>query len=459
MAGIGFELKRVLNKGTLTSLMQTYSISAILSSGPWVISMVVVMLIGFVSIAISEVNGGAGREFQSVVTYILMLASSLVVSSFFQLPFTRFVADRIFEGRDDLVLPNFFGLLLVVSILGFLFVLPLSLWLFETQSTLFLIIFNATFLTLNSVWIANILATSLRFFKITIYAYIGSYALIFVLAIYATPFGKEGLLGAFLVGNVLLLFILIMAIIYHYPSKMLLRFDFFKRETFYYKLGIASVFYNLGVWIDKVIFWYTPSTSYSVVDNLHASVVYDLPIFLAYLAIIPGMAVFFYRLEADFSENYDNYYDLVRNEGTLGGIKRHRYKMIGTIRLALREILIVQGIFNLILFLFSDAIFEFFEIPKLYLPLFYIDLIGTQLQLGFMSVLAILFYLDRQREAMIMSILFFVFNALGTWASIEAGAFFYGYGFSISLLFVFTISLMWLSNIINRLEYETFMLQ
>ncbi len=458
MAGIGFELKRILKKGTLSSMLETYTISAVLSSGPWVISMIVMMLIGFVSFAISNAQSQT-NEFQSIVTYVLMLASSLIFSSFFQLPFTRFVADRIFEKKDYLVLPNFFGLIVVIFIIGALFVIPFSLWLFYSQSNLFLILFISTFLTLNGVWITNILATSLRFFKITIIAYAVSYMLIFILAMVFKDHSKEGLLFSFLIGNLLLFFILVMAITYHYPSPYLIRFDFFKKKGFYYKLGITGLFYNLGIWIDKIIFWYSPITGYNVVDNLRTSIVYDLPIFLAYLAIIPGMAVFFYRLEADFSENYDKFYDAVREKGTLFVIRKERYKMIDTIRLSLREILIVQGIFNLILFMVSQPLFSMLNLPQLYLSLFYIDLIGTQLQLGFMSVLAILFYLDRQREAMVLSILFFALNAIGSYLSILAGPFFFGYGFAISLLIVFIISLIWLRYTMRRLEYETYMLQ
>jgi polysaccharide biosynthesis protein PelG len=48
----------------------------------------------------------------------------------------------------------------------------------------------------------------------------------------------------------------------------------------------------VGLWIDKVFFWYSESTGHQVIGPLHASVVYDFPIFLAYLSIIPGMAVF-----------------------------------------------------------------------------------------------------------------------------------------------------------------------
>ena len=458
MAGIGFELKKILKKGTLGSILHTYSISAALSSGPWVISMIVIMLIGFVSFSISKTSTHSS-EFQSIITYVMMLASSLIFSSFFQLPFTRFVADRIFEKKEYLVLPNFFGLLLVTFVSGLLFIVPFSLWFFHTQSNLFLLLFIATFLVLNGVWISNILATSLRFFRITILAYLVSYLLIFVLAILLKPYGKEGLLFAFLLGNMLLFFILVMAIIYHYPSHYLVRFDFFDRKSFYYKLGITGLFYNMGIWADKVIFWYSPVTGHAVIDRLHTSIVYDMPIFLAYLSIIPGMAIFFYRLEADFSENYDRYYDAVRTNGTLKTIRHERYKMIETIRVALREILIVQGIFNLLIILVAPHLFAVLKIPQLYLSLFYVDLLGTQLQLGFMSVLAILFYLDRQKEAMVLSILFFFFNALGSYISIGLGPYFFGYGFTTALLVLFLLSLIWLRYVIKRLEYETFMLQ
>ena len=458
MAGIGFELKKILKKGTLSSILETYSISAVLSSGPWVISMIVIMLVGFVSVAISKTTAQSDN-FQAITTYVVIMASSLVFSSFFQLPFTRFVADRIFENKDYLVLPNFFGLLVVLLFFGTLFAVPFSLWLFQTQSNLFILLFISTFLVVNGVWISNILATSLRFFRITILAYLVSYILIFILSLVFKEMGKDGLMLAFLIGNTLLFFILTMAIVYHYPSPYIVRFDFFKRKGFYFKLGITGLFYNVAIWVDKVIFWYSSVTGVVVVDNLHSSIVYDLPIFLAYLAIIPGMAVFFYRLEADFSENYDNYYDAVRDDGTLLTIRKERYKMIDTIRLSLREILIVQGIFNLIIFMISQPLFSLLKLPQLYLSLFYVDLIGTQLQLGFMSVLAILFYLDRQKEAMILSMIFFVVNALGSYFSIQAGPYFFGYGFAIALLIVFIISLLWLRHTMQRLEYETFMLQ
>lgn len=38
MAGIGFELRKILKRDSLLSLMQAYSYAALISSGPWIMS-------------------------------------------------------------------------------------------------------------------------------------------------------------------------------------------------------------------------------------------------------------------------------------------------------------------------------------------------------------------------------------------------------------------------------------
>lgn len=458
MAGIGFQLKKIADRGTLTSLLKAYGYSAALSSGPWVISMIVIFLIGFINIYFFN-SGENTIKFQIIVTYALMMASSLIFTGFLQLPFTRYVADRVFEGREDRVLPNFFGLLFVILFFGFFIAFPLSQWLLYDQSEFFITLAISTFLVLSCVWISNILAVSLRFYKYIILAYFIAYLLILLLSLLLQPYGIEGLLFSFLAGNVLLLLLLMIAIVKHYPSPYFMQFDIFKKENFYWTLAIAGLAYNLGVWADKIIFWYHPLTGTNVIGHLNSSMVYDMPIFLAYLSIIPGMAVFFYRLEVEFAEQYDLYYSAVRQGGVLDQIDRYRNGMIDVVRTSIREILTIQGIFNIGILIISEPLFEALKMPKLFLPLFYIDLIGTQIQLGFMSILAFLFYIDRRKEAMILSILFFVGNVLLTFGSIKLGPYFFGYGFAVSLLIVFIGSLFYLRKVLKRLNYETFMLQ
>ena len=171
------------------------------------------------------------------------------------------------------------------------------------------------------------------------------------------------------------------------------------------------------------------------------------------------MAIFFYRLEADFSEKYDLYYNSVRNGGTLKAIQTYRDDMVYVIRHAIHEIIIIQSIVDIILFLTVPYLFTYLHIPQLYLGLLYVLTIGAMLQLAFMSVLAILYYLDRKVVAMWLSVAFFVLNTVLTLLSIDMGPAMFGYGYTVSLLLVFTASVIIIRKEMDRLNYETFMLQ
>ena len=457
MAGIGFELKKILKEDRLLSLAKVYGYSAILSSGPWVVSIVAILLVGFINLA----NYGADSDvyrFQVVITYAIALASSLIITGIVQLPLTRYIADLIFNHREDEILPAYFGALFLSWIIGLPLVIPFYLWMFDGQSMVFIIGVVATFLVLCGVWISSILATSLKYYNGVVWSYFIAYALIVFVSIYAGD-TIEKLIYIFFIGNAFLLVILMTLIIKSYDSTIFFKVDFFLAKNFYWTLAIAGLTYNLGAWVDKFIFWYNPATGYAVIGKLHASLVYDMPIFLAYLSIIPGMAIFFYRLEADFSEKYDLYYNSVRNGGTLKAIQTYRDDMVYVIRHAIHEIIIIQSIVDIILFLTVPYLFDYLHIPQLYLGLLYVLTIGAMLQLAFMSVLAILYYLDRKVVAMWLCIAFFVLNTVLTLLSIDMGPAMFGYGYTVSLLLVFTASVIIIRKEMDRLNYETFMLQ
>jgi len=457
VAGIGFELRKILKEDRLLSLTKVYGYSAILSSGPWVISIIAIILVGFLNLANLGEASDAFR-FQVVITYAIALASSLIITGVLQLPFTRYVADLIFNHKEDEILPSYFGAIFMAWGLGLPLVIPFYIWVFEEQSFIFIIGVVSTFLVLCGVWISSILAASLKYYNGVVWAYFISYALI-VLASYYFGDSIEVLIYIFFIGNAILFTILMTLIIKSYNSTIFMKIDFFLEENFYWSLGVAGLSYNLGAWVDKFIFWYHPATGHAVLGKLNASVVYDMPIFLAYLSILPGMAIFFYRLESDFAEKYDLYYDAVRSGGTLGTIKRYRDDMVGVIRHAIHEILMIQGILDIILFLSAPSVFKMLNIPLLYLGLLHILTIGAMLQIAFMSVLAILYYLDRKKVAMWLSISFLVLNTVLTLWSITLGPAFFGYGYTVSLLLVFIASLVVIRNEMDRLDYETFMLQ
>ena len=457
MAGIGFKLRKMAEKNGILGVAGAYSYSAMLSAGPWVISILAILAVGFIQISSGAAIGDVVR-FQIIVTYAFVLAATLILSGFLQLPFTRFIADLIYARREDEVLGNLFGVLFFIWVAGILLYGVLT-WVLLPQTPLTVkVLVVSIFVLLSAVWVSNTVVNSLQYFNRIVLAYSIAYLLI-VLGAYFVGSSLTRLLYLFLLGNALLLTVMMILVAIRYNSDRLLRFDFFKAGNFYLSLGLAGLFYNLGTWIDKIIFWYHPLTGEAIFGRIHHSIVYDVPVFLAYLSIVPGMAIFFYRLETDFAEVYARYTEDIANRGTLSVIRGERNDMATIIRLSLVEILLLQAIVDLFIYHYSDVIFHWLHIPQLYLSLFFVLTVGAMLQLLFMSILAVLFYLDRRVEAMWLTLLFFLLNAGLTWLSIILGPSFYGYGYAVSLLISFAASVAVLNYVMKRLVYETYMLR
>jgi uncharacterized membrane protein len=98
-------------------------------------------------------------------------------------------------------------------------------------------------------------------------------------------------------------------------------------------------------------------------------------------------------------------------------------------------------------------------ISTLYLPLLHIDVIATSLQVLFLGILNIFFYLDRRRLVLVLTVLFVALNGLFTGITLFFGPNVYGYGFACALLVVVFLGVCLLNRCFDSLEYETYMLQ
>lgn len=456
MAGIGFEIRRILRRESFLNLLEAYGLAGIISSGPWVLSVLGVMLIGIISINLTEPDI---LIIQFLVSVTYLMASSLVLSGIFQHVFTRWVADRLYSRQNGLILPNLMGLIWVTTLLALLIGGAVAgLWLRDT-GLLYRLLMIANFVVLCNLWLVTIFLSSMKSYRRIVILFALGYATAVVTSTQLAPWGLEGLLGGILLGHSLLFFSFFYTIIRQYPGNSFIAFDFLQRSQIYPSLIFTGLLFNAAVWADKFIFWFHPDTSQQVIASLRASVIYDLPIFLAYLSIIPGMAVFLVRMEADFAEAYDRFYTAVREGDTLERINRFRDEMVIIARNGIYEIFKVQGLTVIVLFLWGPEILAAIGISPLYLPLFQIDLVAVAIQLLLLAIQNVLFYLDARGINVTLCVLFFVSNIVFTLITIGLGASFYGYGFAGAALISALTGLFLLSRKFDRLEYETFMLQ
>jgi uncharacterized membrane protein len=331
---------------------------------------------------------------------------------------------------------------------------------FPEQTVLYRLLFVVGLAVMSAIWIATVFLTGMKHYRAIVFIFFVGYSATLGLALLFRPFlGMDGLLLGFVLGHYLLLMGMIWLVYRNYHSDRFVAFDIWKPGAMYLSLMATGFFFNLGAWIDKLMFWYFPDTGQQVIGPLHASVIYDFPIFLSYLSVIPGMAVFLVRIETDFVEYYIKFYDAVREGATLDYIERMRNHMVYHVQRGLFDIAKIQAIAVLVTFALGGVLLEWIGISPLYLPLLYVDVVGAALQVVLLGILNVLFYLDQRRAVLALTMMLPATNVVLTAISLFLGPAWFGYGFALSMLITVLTGVWILNRKLEHLEYQTFMLQ
>jgi hypothetical protein len=113
MAGIGFELRKLLQRDSYFALVRAYAYAGLISSGPWVLSIVGLVVIGVMSVNIVVPNLLV-TQFQVSVTYLI--AGSLILTGVVQLSLHALGVRPAVCAARDIIVPNFAGVLLVTNL-------------------------------------------------------------------------------------------------------------------------------------------------------------------------------------------------------------------------------------------------------------------------------------------------------------------------------------------------------
>ena len=453
MAGIGFTLRRNLQSESYVGLMRAYAVAAVIGSGPWLISMGSLLCIGLYSQHIGRGTDDVTR-FLGTVTHLM--AVSLIISGLLQLVLVRFVADRLFDKRTDAVFPNLVGAMAAVSLLSGAVAGVESLT-FPPGTGSIRVLFVAGLVILCNVWLLTALMSGLKRYLGVLIVFALGYLAIVGLAGLLAHFGLAGFLLAFVLGQGAMLLGMLTLVRREYPSSHRLSFEFLSPSVAHYDLAAIGALFNIAVWADKFVFWANPVTSIELIGPVRYSIIYDVPIFVSYLSVVPGVAVFFVRIEADFAATYERYFAAVRQGETLKELTRLRDELVTSARAGLFDILRVHGTTVAVLLLLGTPLIGLFGIPAIYSYLFKVDVVGVGFQTFLLGIFTILFYLDYRRLVLWLAATFAVANTGLSLLSQVLGPRFYGFGFAASAALTAAIGLQALSRRLDRLEYETFM--
>lgn len=404
MAGIGFELQKALERKTYTAYLQAYFTAAAYSSGPWICTLIALVLISGAArpvIGVRPVN-----EFTGILVYVY--AASLLISGPIQLVLTRFVADCLYKEDPDGILSAVLDALALAAgisaLAGYLFGLRAGAAFPLLASS------TALLVTVTCLWIVMAYLTAVKQYRAVTGIFVAGAVLSVCLAIGLAlhgGMGARGLVLGYTLGHAAMLAGLFSISTFEFKLVRRPSRDFYRYFATLPGLAAVGFFMNVALWADKFLVW--GMRGFQEVPGLYSNWAYDIPVYLAYLSVMPSQAFFLIKVETNFEQKYQRFLTAVlESPGEV--VVRRKEEMNESLRDGLAQLFKFQGVLSLVVLLMASDLLIALRLHTLSLPLFQLMLLGAYCHFGLLHVLVFLMYLDRRKEMLQILGLFLVLD-------------------------------------------------
>ena len=450
MAGVGFELRRMIeNRRGVIAKVRAYSCAGLISSGPWLMTILTLTLL---NLAGPYLGGTEGYSlFRALVTYAF--AFSLILQGFAQMAVTRRVADLLYTKQYDAVLPAFVATMVGVGLVHAAIGTAFCVWADFSAVLSFLAV--TLFVIIGMTWIALIWLTVVRQYDEVLRAYVYGtlVAMVGVVLLFLSR-GTVGVLAAYTAGQAFTLVLLLRTIMRGMNASGGRDLSVFRSLASFPMLVGVGLFYNAAIWVDKMIFWYQDGIGPHSLVRYHP--LYDTCSFLAYLTVVPALAVNLVRLETAFYERYRAYYGAILGGTPLGVIEDKRRRMLHNLEESMVRLLKTQGAITAVAILFAPVICDTLELPPISIRLFRLTCLGAFFHVLLLINILMQMYFDLRKQALATSLVFFALNGLLAWWSVNRGVETYGIGYALASFMSLLLGYLLLYRSLDQLDYMTF---
>lgn len=417
MAGIGFELQRVLRKGGIGSLIQVAFAGIMIVAGPWLLSIGGIFFISqFAAPALQEGRG----LFIAVVVY--SYAFSLLLFGGVHYIFTRIVADQIYENKfreAGASLLAFSAAVIVLS--GFVAwgaLAPVDVR-FLSHPELFRFASVGLFAVINLLWVMMLFVSLLKNFVGIILSYFAGMAIsVFAAILLGRGSGLGGAMVGFTVGQLAAALFLAALLLRKYRPAGLSRLPrlfavYFHRYRY---LFLSGLFYFWGIWVDKIVFWIGfGSSSSGTYFRLYDA--YDVPVYLASLSMIPGLIYFVVALETDFYLQLMGFLKSLQSR-RLTQIQERKYSLRRNMQRGIWDQSLFQAVVTVGLGIVASKLLPVLGVSAQSAGTFRVLLAAVYFHFLLLTLITFLLYMELFKEAFLASFLFFLLNFAGSLATV-----------------------------------------
>jgi uncharacterized membrane protein len=453
MAGIGFQLRRMAQEETFTGDAKAYAYSSIVSSGPWIVSILCLASLWTFS------SPYLGVEYQKLfrVMVVYTYAFSLITTGVLQLLVTRFLADRLYLKQKNIFLPTYVGLILLTSVAQF--ISAVLFYLYSDVSIYFKIAGVVLYVAVSCIWQTMIFLSTVRDFLGVVLAFVIGGVISFLLAlILGRSFGFDGHVLGFTIGQVSILFLLAKKVFEEFDSAVLCDFNFLREARKYSELVWIGLFYYLAIWCDKFIMWFSPQGEH-VKALFYSHYPYDSCVFMAFLTIIPSLAHFLIDVETNFYECYKGFYGAILNKGTFSEIESKKKDLIKVLLETGSRMLVLQAVVTCLYLFYAPTLAVFLELDVSVVPVLWAAGLGAFFHAFLLVAIILIMYFDQRRPVVWITLFYFVTNTVLMYFNAHFWPDKLGASYALSTALTLLLALYYLKWTLSNLEYITFVRQ
>lgn len=452
MAGIGFELKKLFHKKGVLNTAKAYGYATVICAGPMLLG--VILLLGIMALCnVFDVSIHTRELLICMITYTLL--ASVLITSFFSMVVTRYVADMLFEEKNNAVLPSFWGSTVIMMAVGsamygiFLIFSGATL----AQGFLCFVLFNE----LVIVWNAMSFLSAIKDYKGIFSSFLASVAVSIgtgALFLWLEMPAIECLLLAVSIGYGVMLIWDVILLHRYFPHTELGAFTFLKWIDAFLPLALSGLFMNIGMFAHLVIMWFS-DISVHVHGLFYGAPWHDVPALLAFMTALMTTVNFVVSVEVNFYPKYRNHYSLYNDKGTIADILQSEKEMLGTLKTevfytSLKQLLFTAACIALGGYLLDLLPLGFNEMMRGYFRTLCVAY-GLY-AIGNMLMLILLYFTD-YKGACITTALFAASTIVLTVISLQFSNVYYGFGFLVAAMIFVVATALRLDYFTKRLSY------
>ncbi len=455
MAGIGFQLRKLSNQDTLSSVVAAAGHAAVIAAGPWLFT---ILSLAAITLTTDRLVGlDTLASFRLVIIY--MFATSLVLTAPITIAATRLVADALWLRQPERVSSLLVGAM-SLSLFATAAGAGVLIAVFGPPAPIALVLAAGSMLV-GLIWVVLSFCGAVRDYRGVTLAFLVGLIVSVVASISAAilGLGAAGIAWGFVIGLTVTFFGLAWRVIATFPHPVTdplqgVR-DVLAGLDTYWRLALGALAGTLAVWIDKWIFWFSSEGERLGIGLYHAPL-YDSAMFIASLGIIPALSAFVLRLETAFFERYQQYFATIASHGTYAQIDRARERMHTYTLDNLTLIAVVQAGICAILVLTAPMIVDALGLQFRQVSILRYGAMGAVFQFVFIACSAMLLFFDRRRMYLAMQLAYLLLMASLTLISLRLGPEFYGVGYFLACLFAGFMTYVIAERTFANLNFLTF---